>query len=92
MKSYKTLIEDFCEEEGDDFSFYPDYSGRGMFGRHCIGISTKESPARTMAKLILYSISFFDEVEELETFVCRLEDVETDSLGLGSIIYWPSLT
>lgn len=91
MKSYKTLIEDFCEE-GDNFSFYPDYSGRGMSGEKCIGIFTTQNPARTIAELINYSLSFFEEIEDLDAFISALSDVETDSLGKGYILYWPSLT
>lgn len=30
------LLEEFCDENG--YTFYPDYSGRGMYGSTCLGI------------------------------------------------------
>lgn len=30
------LLEEFCDENG--YTFYPDYSGRYMYGSTCLGI------------------------------------------------------
>lgn len=58
------------------------YSGRGMFGKQCIGVTV----SRTTQAMVN---------------VCRLVDdaantpdgcgVETDALGLDTIVYWPNL-
>jgi hypothetical protein len=40
MKSLQECIKDACDEVGDPhiMSFYNTYSGRGMYGRQCVGI------------------------------------------------------
>lgn len=54
-----------------------DYSGRGMFGASCVGVATGRD----------YTES---EVLEAVRNVPRALRVNRDSLGMGSIVYWPS--
>jgi hypothetical protein len=46
------------------------YSGRGMFGKRCVGVSTRP----------------YDYGSDLPN-----QGQRRDSLGLGEIIYWPSV-
>ena len=40
MQSIQQLLKDACEEAGDEsINFRNDYSGRGMYGRRCVGIT-----------------------------------------------------
>lgn len=58
------------------------YSGRGMMGKQCVGVAIQNS------------------VQALVELCIRVDDaantpdgcgVETDTLGLGTIAYWPDL-
>ena len=50
MQGIAELIEEFCEcTEG--YYFRPDYSGRFMYGRKCIGIVTDKGVAVAMGEL-----------------------------------------
>ena len=55
---------------------YEDYSGRGMFGTVCVGV---EGDLQSVDRATgdLYKI---------------LGNYRQDSMGLGKIIYWPSIT
>jgi hypothetical protein len=55
---------------------YEGYSGRGMFGKTCWGISCSRSDANDV-------IAAAGE--------CGIYGARTDSLGTGTIVYWPSL-
>lgn len=58
-----------------DGDMYLKYSGRGMYGESCIGISLDE----------------YTSVEEVIEFAVSvgLRGARWDNLGLGSIVYWP---
>ena len=61
---------------------YEDYSGRGMFGKTCLGI-TVENLEKSIFKLGKESADY-DFSKELANF-------QTDSLGRSFIIYFPKL-
>lgn len=67
--------------ENIEGSIYPDYSGRGMFGEKCVGITTDGS-----ADLLTLGI------ELAETFGDKARDIARraswDSMGLGQIVYF----
>lgn len=71
------------------------YSGRGMFGKQCLAISTDDSPFDVAANLLETSIRSI-EVSEVEFdqqhFADILRQTRSDSMGLGSVYYWPSET
>ena len=69
-----TKIVERMEAEGAKASVYPSYSGRGMFGKTCVGITT-DSP-----ELVGYCAS--------EAGVPRKElPKRSDSMGLDLILY-----
>lgn len=62
------------------------YSGRGMCGAQCVGVTTKDSLTELTVNLIRATDS--DEFDE----VCNLlERTKSDSMGLSCIFYWPSV-
>lgn len=85
MQELRELIEMFCEVS-PEYTLHPDYSGRGMFGRTCIGISC-DNPYEILVDLTEY-LAVFD--------VCgvraSLGTVCVDDMGLGSIVYFPELS
>lgn len=101
----QTILAETCEELGDHVSFCTDYSGRGMFGRTCIGISGQGSDLR---EVIAYSIkqmtatisatakrgdddALADVENDFDNCLDTLLDYCTDDLGQGKIFYWPEL-
>lgn len=86
MKNIVELIEDFCEEYGLDFR--DQYSGRGMFGKNCIGfvVERYRNPLVTMVRLTEYLLD-----NGIEAVGFKLSEICQDSMGLGTIIYFPKL-
>lgn len=67
------------------FDVYEDYSGRGMFGKTCIGFCYDKTDVAAMADLIDAAFSL-GEILELRD---ALRYAETDSMGKGAIMYFP---
>lgn len=86
MADLGELVESFCEEHSDECSFYADYSGRGMFGRRCVGIDCRGNCLRLLIQLCdyLYEHGYPSASEALGN-ICQ------DSLGRNTIIYFPSI-
>ena len=42
MFNVATVLESFCEGYDGNITFYPDYSGRGMYGSTCPGITVND--------------------------------------------------
>lgn len=81
------LIRDFCDTD-IGYTFYNDYSGRGMFGKTCVGIVVAEhcSYMEMMMLLTKYlTMRGFDDVD------LELSNPAIDSLGLDTIVYFPSI-
>ena len=66
------LMEEIASE--CDGKVYEGYSGRGMYGKRCWGISGPN------ANEIIVTAA-----------IHGVRKAETDSLGLGVIVYWPHL-
>lgn len=86
----------FAALEDEGFNVRDSYSGRGMFGEHCFGYE----PDYDGCNIFLWMLSqmfaegkdwqFYDEVKEL--IECGAFEYEcSDSMGLGTIIYYPDL-
>lgn len=67
-------IVEALEREGASASVYPDYSGRGMFGKTCVGIVT-DSPA--LVGFVVAELGFPKDALPRRR----------DSLGLETILY-----
>ena len=85
MKLTPNQYDDFANLAWDiGGEVYENYSGRGMFGKTCLGI-TVENLEKALFKLGRMATS-----EDLE-FVTELENFRTDNLGRDYIIYFPSI-
>lgn len=60
------------------------YSGRGMYGKTCLGVDIPHGMGHLMATLILT----VDE-DDRDDVACAVETLCTDSMGLGQIVYFP---
>ena len=83
------------------------YSGRCMYGENCVGVTTKDpyglvagvmrsagmigidDTVDTVASIEQMIENKDDELQDLEHLFSR---TKTDSMGLSTIVYWPSLT
>ena len=65
-----------------------EYSGRGMYGKTCVGVQA-DSVEGLLRALVSVALGLTDpaEVEALEAFT---RDLRTDSLGTGIIAYSPN--
>lgn len=80
-------IIDALAKQGSDTEFkVRDYSGRGMYGRNCIGIDVDTTgDVMKIAALLIDGGFSTDEIIELG------EGMTTDSMGRGMIVYWPGI-
>ena len=60
-----------------------DHSGRGMYGKTCVGVTG------TVRGLLEMIVSITDDDRELAE---HLTEVSTDSMGLSTIYYWTKIT
>lgn len=70
------------------------YSGRFMYGKQCLGFETDESSVKAIG-LILVSLcrgaSAVRAKEDVMDLAEILQDAREDSLGLGTIVYFPNV-
>lgn len=75
----------------EDAGYEPrEYSGRGMYGRQCLGV-TCERPAGFMVALFATMCENADDVDEIREVAEALQDPSEDAMGRDAIIYWPSI-
>ena len=94
------FIEDYIDNyhDNDRIRLYKNYSGRAMYGNHCFGFSLDEGVTTLglFADWLEFIINFDfydsdDDVIEGVALVTKLmQAARTDSLGLGTIVYFPS--
>lgn len=91
-KSNETIFKEAIEDAG--YSVFS-YSGRGMYGKRCLGIETTrlQNSIQATAEIIgnLAETCRFDEELEIQDFIEMFSNVCQDSLGLGSVIYFPDI-
>jgi len=70
-----------------------DYSGRAMFGKSCVGI-TVEDPIKAVLEIVeefYRSTDIEEEPDALPDLCYELKNHRVDTMGLGSILYWPEI-
>ncbi len=90
MQYLQNALQLLCEQVDDEVSFRNDYSGRGMYGKSCVGITgSKSGCMQIIAEVIKASVN--DTEMTVEEVVDMLLNFEQDSMGLDVILYWPDL-
>lgn len=85
--SEKTRLQEIFEENGENVR---SYSGRGMYGKRCLGVALTEGAC--LGGLFASVLGCLNE-DDLSD-ICLLEafeDMQVDSLGKGSIVYFPRI-
>ena len=86
MQRVIEIMEDFCKEY--DFDFRDDYSGRGMYGRKCVGFVVGADVDLLLTLVELTEMLIDNGIEYVSS---KLEVIRYDSMGTGTIIYFPKL-
>ena len=84
-KELGSVIREVAED--CDIQIHDDYSGRYMYGATCLGLSLEGSASSLFAAFIrgLKNADNHTMEEAAEMF----DDMKTDNLGLGTILYFP---
>ena len=94
MKSIQEMLKEAAESFGE-VSFYNTYSGRGMYGRQCVGITGSESDCLGVIAEVISDIHncsvLNDDFEFDETVRTLLCNQSRDNMGYDVIVYWPTL-
>jgi|SRR6478752_2189543 len=67
-----------------------DYSGRGMYGKRCLGVVC-DNPMATLLSILDSFASGANELSEVQELIQELGRPQTDSMGLSSILYFPDV-
>lgn len=81
------LVRSVCDDLGLEVR---SYSGRAMYGTKCIGV-TCDNPFQAFAQIVVALCEKGEEGVEAADHFTRDGAVKTDSMGLGSILYFPRL-
>jgi hypothetical protein len=87
-----STLEDFGHDS-EDFDIRTDYSGRGMYGNACLGIVSHDSGLTTALSFELAALltedQDFDDLRQNFHEIASIQ--QTDSMGRGTIVYWPGI-
>ncbi|CAN5355947.1 hypothetical protein BH10ACI2_BH10ACI2_00360 [soil metagenome] len=91
---FREIVEIVAQESYGSVRIYRHYSGRGMDGKECLGIDIDRETTQIEigAKIMEKACAVSPSPQSFQTDVLdTLEQSNTDSLGLGTIIYFPTI-
>lgn len=71
-----------------DHSMLPEYSGRGMYGNECLAFASNNLSAAQLGALVALALQ---NVIDYDIAIEVMTDLRSDQLGLGTVVYLPSL-
>ena len=77
---FATDIKNAIDNFDSSMTLHTDYSGRGMYGRKCFGVSSRESAANVLMQLMCTLLNQCEStlVAFVEEFPCQ--EIQSDSL------------
>lgn len=84
-KELSNVIREVAED--CDIQIHDDYSGRYMYGATCLGLSVEGSASSLFAAFIRGLKNADNHI--MEEAAEMFDDMKTDTLGLGTIFYFP---
>ena len=75
-------------DENEQYELYEGYSGRGMFGRKCLGVVVKQGCS--FMDFIINLTRYMDD-NDVEDADFKLEGAAYDNLGLDTVVYFPNI-
>lgn len=86
-QEFVEFVRDYAESNG--YRLRTDYSGRGMCGHTCIGVTT-DDPAGFLADILMEAVDALG-VGKAKAKKVLVTGCKKDQMGLDYIVYWPSL-
>lgn len=83
-------IKERCEDFGE-VDFRNSYSGRGMYGKQCVGITGSETACMSLISAVIVALVDEVEADEFPAAVDTLMSFSRDNMGLDIIVYWPQI-
>lgn len=83
----RKAIESFVSEN-EQYELYENYSGRGMFGRSCLGVVIKQG--YSFMDFIINLTKYMDNYD-VDDIDFKLEGATYDNLGLDTVVYFPNI-
>lgn len=90
MLNKKEVFETIKSFDNDDNFMVRSYSGRGMYGRECLGIDCKD-PLECFSQLVTLLCFEYEEASEVQDILECLGKPRWDSMGLDYILYFPRM-
>lgn len=75
-------------DENEQYEIYENYSGRGMFGRNCLGVVVKQG--YSFMEFIINLTRYMDD-NDVDDVDFKLEGATYDNFGLDTIVYFPNI-
>ena len=75
-------------DENEQYELYEGYSGRGMFGRKCLGVVEKQGCS--FMDFIINLTRYMDD-NDVDDIDFKLEGATYDNLGLDTVVYFPNI-
>lgn len=104
QQTLQQLLEEACEETGGEVNFQNSYSGRGMYGEQCVGITGSfaacmhvlahliKDESRAVASEECDEDTRMEMNNKFDENVDKLFCFKQDSMGRDVIIYWEELS
>lgn len=92
--SLSKAIEEICDTMG--WTYVPDYSGRCMYGRKCVGVEPDDGgAASTAVDITLALVEMLRDDPDRYDFdfddLSKLGSARSDSMGMGIIVYFTGI-
>lgn len=81
-------VQYLCEKAGYETR---SYSGRGMYGRACLGVDIDNNKDITSLFADILALDELDDCYVREEFADAFHSAKSDSMGLGMIVYFPTI-
>jgi len=97
LENIARAVKAACEmTEGSEHeaSFYNGYSGRGMYGKQCVGVTGSERAVMAVIQEVIKEAHYdsaHDDTVDFELTVDTLLNYERDSMGMDIVVYWREL-
>lgn len=85
---------DMLEAVGlNEYEIREDYSGRGMYGSTCFGVTVEPSNVRYVYAALGYGMGYAEaDCENLDPWESLLRRASQDSMGRDAVVYFPGWT
>jgi hypothetical protein len=79
--------------EAAEVKIETDYSGRGMYGRQCVGVTGSRGQITLFLVELAIELAYDPDSEEPAELIREMaRTANYDSMGYDAIAYWPSLS